>query len=64
MPTIKGKKYCDSVFSLMAFFPIVFRKVGGYVALHESKKARQAHCRSANERFRGGGAYIGETIPT
>lgn len=63
-PTQNGKNYCDSVFGPMAFFPIVFRKVGRYVALHESKKARQAHCRSANERFRGGGAYIGATIPT
>jgi hypothetical protein len=49
-PTKKGKKYCDSVFSLMAFFPIVFRKVRGYVALHENKESAAGLVAGASAR--------------
>ena len=57
-PTQKGKKYHDSVFGLMAFFPIVIRKVGGYVALHDEINAQWTLCARLLRDSEGKGACV------
>lgn len=46
----------------MAFFPIVIRKVGGYVALHDEIKARWNKMRDALRDSEGRGRVFGTMI--
>lgn len=47
----------------MAFFPIVIRKVGRYVAMHERKEEGAQHLRPAgSKRFWGGDVHCSMTI--